>query len=288
MKAIYKREVSSYFNSMTGWIFVAAMTAFIGIYFMVYNLFAGYPYFSSALSAVLFLTIILVPILTMRSMAEDRRSKTDQLLLTAPVPVAGVVFGKYFAMLTVFAVPVGISTLCPIIIELNGTAFLKADYATLFAFFLLGAVEIAAGLFISSLTESQIIASVGTFGLLLVLYLWDGLLDYLPVSASGSLMGLIVLLLLLCFLVNALTDNWKVSAGVLAAGGLAIAVGYWNASDKFMNLLPNVLGKFSLLTAFNSFAQDHVFDLSGALLYLSLIALLMFLTVQVIQKRRWN
>lgn len=264
------------------------MTAFIGIYFMVYNLFAGYPYFSSALSAVLFLTIILVPILTMRSMAEDRRSKTDQLLLTAPVPVAGVVFGKYFAMLTVFAVPVGISTLCPIIIELNGTAFLKADYATLFAFFLLGAVEIAAGLFISSLTESQIIASVGTFGLLLVLYLWDGLLDYLPVSASGSLMGLIVLLLLLCFLVNALTDNWKVSTGVLAAGGLAIAVGYWNASDKFMNLLPNVLGKFSLLTAFNSFAQDHVFDLSGALLYLSLIALLMFLTVQVIQKRRWN
>ena len=75
---------------------------------------------------------------------------------------------------------------------------------------------------------------------------------------------------------------------MLATGGLAIAVGYWNASDKFMNLLPNVLGKFSLLTAFNSFAQDHVFDLSGALLYLSLIALLMFLTVQVIQKRRWN
>ncbi|SFP76219.1 ABC-2 type transport system permease protein [Oscillibacter sp. PC13] len=288
MKAIYKREVSSYFNSMTGWIFIAAMTAFIGIYFMVYNLFSGYPYFSSALGSTLYVLMVLIPILTMRSMAEDRRSKTDQLLLTAPVPVAGIVLGKYFAMLTVFAVPMAISALCPLIIKINGTAFLKADYATLLAFFLLGAVEIAVGLFISSLTESQIIASVGTFGLLLVLYLWDGLLTYLPASPSGSLIGLMVILLLVCFLINALSDNWKITGAVLVIGSAVLAVSYLKASAKFVSLLPNVLGKFSLLAAFNSFAQDHVFDLSGTLLYLSLIALLVFLTVQVIQKRRWN
>jgi|Cm1ome_4_1110797.scaffolds.fasta_scaffold02206_5 ABC-2 type transport system permease protein len=288
MKAIYKREVSSYFNSMTGWIFIAAMTAFIGIYFMVYNLFSGYPYFSSALGSTLYVLMVLIPILTMRSMAEDRRSKTDQLLLTAPVPVAGIVLGKYFAMLTVFAVPMAISALCPLIIKINGTAFLKADYATLLAFFLLGAVEIAVGLFISSLTESQIIASVGTFGLLLVLYLWDGLLTYLPASPSGSLIGLMVILLLVCFLINALSDNWKITGAVLVIGLAVLAVSYLKASAKFVSLLPNVLGKFSLLAAFNSFAQDHVFDLSGTLLYLSLIALLVFLTVQVIQKRRWN
>ena len=140
MKAIYKREFHSYFNSMTGWLFVAVMTLFVGIYFMAYNLFAGQPYFSSALSGTLFVFMVLIPILTMRSMAEERHSKTDQLLLTSPASVTSVVLGKYFALLSVLAVPVLISCLCPLIIKLNGTAFLRADYATILAFFLLGAV----------------------------------------------------------------------------------------------------------------------------------------------------
>ena len=153
MKAIYKREVSSYFNSMIGWIFVAVLTVFIGIYFFAYNLFQGYPYFSLSLGSSLFIFMVVVPILTMRSMADERHTKTDQLLLTAPVSVTAVVLGKYFAMLTVFAVPVAIACLCPLIIALNGTAFLLADYGAILAFFLLGAVEIAVGMLISSLTE---------------------------------------------------------------------------------------------------------------------------------------
>lgn len=120
MKAIYKREVSSYFNSMIGWIFVAVLTVFIGIYFFAYNLFQGYPYFSLSLGSSLFIFMVVVPILTMRSMADERHTKTDQLLLTAPVSVTAVVLGKYFAMLTVFAVPVAIACLCPLIIALNG------------------------------------------------------------------------------------------------------------------------------------------------------------------------
>lgn len=94
MKAIYKREVQSYFNSMIGWMFTAALTAFIGIYFMAYNLFQGDAYFSTALGATLFVLMVLVPILTMRSMAEERRSRTDQLLLTAPASVTAVVMGQ--------------------------------------------------------------------------------------------------------------------------------------------------------------------------------------------------
>ena len=199
MKAIYKREVSSYFNSMIGWIFVAVLTVFIGIYFFAYNLFQGYPYFSLSLGSSLFIFMVVVPILTMRSMADERHTKTDQLLLTAPVSVTAVVLGKYFAMLTVFAVPVAIACLCPLIIALNGTAFLLADYGAILAFFLLGAVEIAVGMLISSLTESQIIAAVGTFGLLLLLYLWDGLVGFLPSTAVGSLLGFFVVLILVCF-----------------------------------------------------------------------------------------
>lgn len=288
MKAVYKREVQSYFNSMIGWMFTAVLTAFIGIYFMAYNLFQGDAYFSTALGATLFVLMVLVPILTMRSMAEERRSRTDQLLLTAPASVTAVVMGKYLAMLTVLACPLVIACLCPLIIHFNGTAFLLTDYATILAFFLLGAAEIAAGLLISALTESQVLSAVGTFGLLLVLYLWDGLVGYLPSTAGGSLAGLLVILALVCFLVNALSSNWKVTAAVFAAGAAAIIGGYAAASDRFAGLLPDVLGRFSLLGAFDSFSVDHVFDVRGVLLYLSLIALLVFLTVQVVQKRRWN
>ena len=288
MTAIYKREVASYFNSMTGWLFTAVLTVFIGIYFFVYNLFNGYPYFSMSLSYTLFVFMVVVPILTMRSMAEERRSRTDQLLLTAPVSVTGVVMGKYLAMLTVFALPTAIACLCPLIIALNGSSFLLADYGTILAFFLLGAVEIAVGLLISALTESQLIAAVGTFGILLVLYLWEGLVSFLPTSASGSLLGLLAALILVCFLLNALSDNWKITAGTLAVGAAVIAGFYIKDSSAFAGLLPDVLGKFSLITAFDSFASDHVFDLRGVLLYLSLCALLVFLTVQVVQKRRWN
>lgn len=288
MTAIYKREVASYFNSMTGWLFTAVLTVFIGIYFFVYNLFNGYPYFSMSLSYTLFVFMVVVPILTMRSMAEERRSRTDQLLLTAPVSVTGVVMGKYLAMLTVFALPTAIACLCPLIIALNGSSFLLADYGTILAFFLLGAVEIAVGLLVSALTESQLIAAVGTFGILLVLYLWDGLVSFLPTSASGSLLGLLAALILVCFLLNALSDNWKITAGTLAVSAAVIAGFYIKDSSAFAGLLPDVLGKFSLITAFDSFASDHVFDLRGVLLYLSLCALLVFLTVQVVQKRRWN
>jgi len=288
MKAIYKREVSAYFNSMIGWVFVAAMIVFIGMYFMAFNLQRGYTYFSYALSNSLIIYLVLIPVLTMRSLAEERHTKTDQLLLTAPTSVTSVVLGKYFAMLTVLAVPVLISFLCPLIIRMNGTAHLAADYAALLAYFLLGAVEIAVGELISALTESQIIAAVGTFCILLVLHLWDGLINFLPSSASGSLAGLLVLLILVCFLLNALSNNWKITGGVLVAGAVAILGFYLHNSNTFQNLLPNALKKFSLLSAFDAFANDHVFDISGALLYLSLIALLAFLTVQVIQKRRWN
>jgi ABC-2 type transport system permease protein len=288
MRAIYKRELGSYFNSMTGWIFVAVVTAFIGIYFMAYNLFAGQPYFSSALSGALFVFMLAVPVLTMRSLAEERRSRTDQLLLTSPTPLAAVILGKYLALLTVFAVPVAVACLCPLVIKLNGTAFLKADYAAILAFFLLGAVEIAVGLLISAMTESQIIAAVGTFCVLLVLYLWNGLTGYLPTSAVGSLVGLAVVLALVCFLLGSLSSNWKLAGAAGAAGAVVLGVFYHQDSARFAGLLPNTLGKFSLLNAIDAFASDHVFDLRGLMLYLSLIALALFLTDQVLQKRRWN
>ena len=200
MKAIYERELKSYFYSMTGYVFIAFVTMFIGIYFMVYNMINGYPYFSYTLSSTLMRLMIAVPILTMRSMSDERRSRTDQMLLTAPVSVWDIVLGKYLSMVTIFAIPMAIACLCPLIIKANGTAYLAEDYASILAFFLMGCVYIAIGLFISSLTESQLIAAAGTFGILLLLILWPGLLNFLPTTAYGSLAGLLILWSLVCFI----------------------------------------------------------------------------------------
>jgi len=190
MAAIYRRELKAYFQSMTRYVFIAFMVLFIGIYFMAYNMMSGYPYFSYTLSGMVTIIMIGIPVLTMRSFADDRKTKTDQLLLTSPVTVAKMVLGKYLSMITVYAIPVLISGICPLIIKLNGNANLKSDYASLLAFFLLGCVYIAIGMFISSLTESQIIAAVGTFGIILLLLLWPSLVEFLPTSAIGSAAGL--------------------------------------------------------------------------------------------------
>lgn len=180
MLAIYKRELKSYFHSMIGCIIVAFMIAFTGIYFMAYNLYSGYPFFSYVLRAINYVLIIAVPLLTMRSFAEERRSKTDQLLLCAPVRLSHVVLGKYLAMVSVFAIPCLVFCFYPLIIKSFGTAYLKVDYAAIFMFFLLGCVYIAIGMFLSSLTESQIIAAITTFGTLMIVYLWGGLISFLP------------------------------------------------------------------------------------------------------------
>ena len=189
MKAIYKREFKSYFQSMIGYVFIAFLALFVGIYFMAYNLNGGYPYFSYCLYGVSFIFMLAVPLLTMKCFAEERKSKTDQLLLTSPVRLVDVVVGKYLAMVSVLLIPMVIFCFYPLVIKMNGTAYLKVDYTAMFAFFLLGCVYISIGMFLSALTESQIIAAISTFAVLLVLYLWDGLLSFLPSNTVGTFLS---------------------------------------------------------------------------------------------------
>ncbi len=292
MSAIYRRELKAYFDSVTGWLCIAFLCAATGLYFMVYNLFYGYPNLSIALYYSLFIFLVAVPILTMRSMAEERRSKTDQLLLTSPCTVTGMVLGKYFAMLTVYAIPHVLFCLYPLVLYFaagsTGTVYFASDYASILAFFLLGAVYIAIGLLVSSLTESQVIAAVGTFGLLLLFYLWDSLLSFLGGEPVVSLVGLLLLVAGLAALLQSLTGNRTVTALVGGVGAVAVIAVYLVDDALYDNLLADLLSQFSLNAAFQSFALEYVFDLGGLLLYLSLAFLLVFLTIQVVQRRRWN
>lgn len=288
MLAIYKRELKSYFQSMIGCVFVAFLVAFTGIYFMAYNLSAGYPYFSYTLSGSLIVFLVGIPLITMKSFSEERKSKTDQLLLTAPVGLGRVVLGKYLAMVSVLAVPNIIFCIFPLIIKLQGTAYLKVDYISIGVFFLLGCVYIAIGMFLSSLTESQIIAFITTFGALLVLYLWDGILSFLPGSAISGMIGMLILLTIVAVYIQQMTGNWVISGGIELIGALALIVTYILKSSLFENILTKVLGNLALANIFTDITSNSIVDVSGIVLYLSIIAVFIFLTVQAIQKRRWS
>ena len=288
MAAIYKRELKSYFQSMTGYVFIAFMVLFIGIYFMAYNMTSGYPYFSYTLSGMVTIIMIAIPVLTMRSFADERKMKTDQMLLTAPVSVSKMVLGKYFSMVTVFAVPVVLSAFCPLIIKLNGTANLKGDYAAILAFFLLGCLYIALGMFISSLTESQIIAAVGSFGIILLLLLWPNLVGFLPTTASGSAIGFLILWSLAVFIVHRVTSHGPLAAILEAAGIVCILTIYFLKRTLFDRSLTNILEKVAVTDVFRNFSSNSLFDAGGLIYYISIIFLLVFLTVQSVEKRRWS
>ncbi len=288
MLAIYKRELKSYFQSMVGCVFIAFLMVFTGIYFMAYNLTAGYPYFSYTLSGSLIVFIVGIPLITMRSFSEDRKNKTDQLLLTAPVSLGKVVMGKYLAMATVVGIPNVIFCVYPLIIKSQGTAYLKVDYISILVFFLLGCVYAAIGMFMSSLTESQIIAFISTFGVLLVLYLWDGILSMLPSSAVSELVGVLILLSVIAFYIWHMTANYVIAGAVEAIGVAASVVTYIVDSSLYENLLSNLLGRLALANVFTDITSNSIVDVTGIVFYLSIIAVFVFLTVQSIQKRRWS
>lgn len=287
MKAIFERELRSYFHTMLGPVFIAVLTAVAGVYFMVINLVNGYPYFAATLGNLLFILMIAIPILTMKSFAEDRHSHAEQLMLSAPVGVWDIVLGKYFAMVAVFTIPCLLLCLCPLIIQTGGTASLTSDWAAIGLYFLLGCAYIAIGMFLSSLTESQLIAAVASFGVLLVLYLWDALAEYFPTSARGNLIGMFVVAALLCGLYYALTHNLYVTVAAFVVLAAVIGIVYWRNSTLFEGLLAQTLGTFDVYTGFVQISNYRLLDLTAVVRYLSLAFFGVFLTAQSLQKRRW-
>ena len=136
MTAIFKRELKSYLTSMVGYLFIFFVLVLTGIYFSAYQLSGGYSKFETTLSALTFVFLIGVPILSMRVLAEERKQKTDQLLLTAPVSVWDIVFGKYLALVAVFAIPVVIMCVYPLIMSKFGTISYASAYTGILGFFL--------------------------------------------------------------------------------------------------------------------------------------------------------
>ena len=287
MSAIYKRELHSYFCGMTGPIFIAFMLLITGIYMTVYNLMGGYPNFEIALSGVSFVFLIAIPVLTMRSLAEEKHSRTDQLLYALPLSLSSVVMAKYLAMVTVLAVPVGVMCFYPLILGQYGTIGFASAYGSILAFFLLGCALIAIGMFLSSLTESQVIAAVLSVGVLLLTYLMAGLAGMLPETAGASYAGFLVIAILIGLIVQAMLKNSTVSMGVTAVLVVILSALYFFRQEMFAGALPNLLEALALFDRMYSFTNG-IFDLTAIVYYLTVAALFVYLTVQSMDKKRWS
>ena len=287
MLAIYKRELKSYLTSMVGYLFMFFVLLIAGIYFSAYQLSAAYPKFEYTLNAMTFVFLIAVPILTMRVLAEERKQKTDQLLLTSPVSVSGIVMGKYLALVTIYAIPVVILATYPLIMSKFGTVEFGSAYTALLGFFLLGSANIAIGVFFSAITESQVIAAVLTFVFLFAFYMMNGISSFFSQTAMSTAVTFGLLIIALSLMIYSMIKNVVISGAICVVGEIALVVIYLVKSSVFEGGIQKVLEVFNLSSHFENFTNS-IFDVTGVLYFLSVIAICIFLTMQTILKRRWN
>lgn len=287
MIAVFKRELGSYYKGVLGYLLAAFLLVFAGIYCMAYNLSGYYSNFEYVLRAIGFIYLIAVPIISMRTLAEEKRQKTDQLLYSLPIRLSDVVMGKYLAMLVVLAVPCLIMAAYPLVLAQWGDVSFGTAYGSLIAFFLMGACLLSIGLFISSVTESQVAAAVITLVTMLLLYFMGSLASFVSTDSSASLMALSVMAVIFAYVVYALTKNPIVSVAVGAAGLGGLQMWYQADFSAFSGLFGDMLASISVFDRFNTFV-DGVFDLTAVVYYISITAVFLFLTVQALEKRRWG
>lgn len=287
MLAVCKHELRMQFHSLTAYVFGAFLLAVVGIGAMLYNLQAAVSNFEYVLSFSSLVFAVIVPLLTMRSLAEERRQRTDQLLYALPLSTWEVIFGKYLALLAVFAVPLCVIAVYPLIFAQFGEVYLPTSYGSLFAYFLLGAALIAVGVFLSSLTDNQGFAAGISVAVILFNYYSVALSEYAAATAQASALALFVLAAGLGLLVKALTrsENLAIAVG-LPLMALVVAAYFFNSS-WFEGLLPDVMAALSLFERLNVFVNG-VFDLTAIVFYLSVAAFFLFLSVQSLEKRRYN
>lgn len=287
MMAVLQHELKSYFHTLTAYVFGAFLLCFVGIGAMMYNLNAAVSNFEYVLSFGSMVFVVIVPILTMRVIAEERRQKTDQLLYSLPISTTQVVLGKYLALLAVYLVPLCIISVYPLIFSRYGEVYLPTSYGSILAFFVLGAALIAVGVFISSLTDNQGLAAGIGIALILFNYFSVSLAEYVSSTAMGSMLVLCVLAVALGFIVRAVTGHENLAFAFSVVLVVAIFVTYQVNATLFEGLLPNIITQLSLFERFNVFVNG-VFDLTGLFYYLSVIVFFLFLSVQSLEKRRYN
>lgn len=287
MTAIFKREFKSCFTGMIGWVIAAVSLFFLGLYFTNRNLLYASSDFASVLYTMTMILLFLLPAISMRSFAEERKNKTDQLLLTSPVGIPAIVAGKFLAELAVFALPLAAAVVMPLLLQAFGTVSLVAAYSALLGYLLLGGACLAVGTWISALTENQILAYLATFGALLVAYLMNGIQT---MFTTGNLLAFIVFMIVLLvasILVGVICKRLAAGAVVFCAGAVVLFVLFQLRPAWLLTAFNAVLSALALFEPFKDIVGG-MFSIPAIVYYLSVMGLFLFLTGQALARRRWN
>ena len=290
MTAIFKRELRSYFHGMLGWLLAAFLVASTGIYFLARCLIYGLTDFSYyALYQTIFMLLLYIPVLAMRSLAEERHSRTDQLLLTSPVSVWGIVLGKFFAMAAVFALPCLVDAVMILILRALGStaSAMAASFSGLLCYFLLGCAAIALCEYLSGLTENQIIAAVAGFSALLLAYLMPSLRSLFNAGSAVALAVFTALAAAASLAAGLRTRSFVLGCLCFAALCFGLTGLFLLRSAWLTEAFSAVLSALCLFIPFEDFVNNS-FSIPAVVYYLSVTAVFLFLTAQGIEKRRWN
>lgn len=233
MFAIFKRELKAYFTSPLGYVFLAIFYAFSGLFFYIFSLSVGSTDISSVFLMMFIVLMVFVPLLTMRLLSEDKKQKTDQLILTAPVSLLSIVMGKFLAAYAIFTIGVAVMPVYGFVMSTFATVSWLPIWGNTVGLLLLGGIFVSIGLFISSLTENQMIAAIGGFFINLMILLMNTLKSALP---NG--------------------------------------------------FLQDVLSSISVYSRYSEITNG-IFSLSSLIFFVSVIFIFLFLTVRVLEKRRW-
>ena len=292
MGAVYEKELKGYLHGMTGIIFISVNLLFSGLMLFLKNLTGQLWYFQdpqmeSMIYYQLMILFLTIPTLTMRSIAEDRRQKTDQLLYSLPLSLPKIVLAKYFALLTTAVLPTLVSLLYPLILSLYGTVNFGTTYTALLTQALFIALLCAIGMFISSLTESPAIAAILTLTVNAALFLMSFFTTAIPQTELASLIGFAVIIVLVAFLAYYMTKSVIAAYAVGAVGIVAEIILYFVKKDLFAGAINMVIDGMSVFSRVD-LGTSGILDLSGIVYFVTAAALFVFLSVQAVEKRRWS
>lgn len=283
--ALYKREMKSYFTGMIASVFSSVLLLVVGIFTTVNNLLGTYPNFEYSLSSVLIVYLLIVPLLSMRSISEELHTHTDQLLYSLPMKLSSVVMAKYMSLISILAINCAIISLYPLILSFYGSVNFAAAYGAILAFFLLGCALLAIGMFISSLTESQVIAAVLSIGATMILYMMSGIASLIPTTTVASLIGCYAIALCAALILYSMTKSAVTSLSIAIIIVFLTTCAYMIRSTLFEGLIQRILTAAALFDRFTLFVNG-VFDFSALIYYISVACLFVFFTVQSMEKKR--
>jgi ABC-2 type transport system permease protein len=287
MIAIFKRELKAYFLTPIGYLYMGFFLLITGIFYTFSNLLTGNSRFSGFLGSILLIYLFAIPLLTMRLFSEEKRQKTDQLLLTSPITIPAIVCGKFLAALAIYILTLLVTLLYVLVIAVFGDLQGWETLGSYIGFIFLGASYIAVGVCISASTENQLTAALVNFFSLLVIWILDPLSQAIPQDMRTGLISAAVLALILALFLYINTRNWLIVLGVAIAAALAIGGFYRFNGTVFYGFAGKFLGWFSLNRRYESFSMG-LLKFDALLYYASFTGLFLFLTVRLIEKRRWN